>query len=439
MTERVCLISLGCAKNLVNSEQMLYQIAEAGYELCAEPELAAAVVINTCGFIDAAKSEAIETILENAALKNEEGYPKIVVTGCLSERYKDGIFEELPEVDALVGVGSFGKITDALEDVFAGRRVSRYGDISAPLDETPRIVSTGPSWAYLKIADGCDNRCSYCAIPDIRGSFRSRTMENILREARELAADGVKELIIIAQDITRYGLDLYGERRLGELLRELCGISELEWIRLHYLYPDEIDDDLIDVIASEEKIVKYLDIPIQHISDELLRRMNRRGTGGEIRDLFGKLRERIPGVVLRTSLIVGFPGEGDEEFEELCEFLREFEIERAGVFSFSPEEGTAAAEMPEQVPGETAERRAELVGEIQYDIIQEFCASRIGRTLRALCEGEDAETGMHWGRSPADSPDIDGRVLWTGSGSPGEFAEVEITDTKNGDLIGVAI
>ena len=439
MADRVCLISLGCAKNLVNSEQMLYQIAEAGYELTSEPGLAAAVVINTCGFIDAAKSEAIDTILENAALKNEEGYPKIVVTGCLSERYKDGIFEELPEVDALVGVGSFDKITDALENVFAGRRVSRYGDISAPLDETPRIVSTGPSWAYLKIADGCDNRCSYCAIPDIRGSFRSRTIENILREAHELAGNGMKELIIIAQDITRYGLDLYGERRLGELLRELCGISELEWIRLHYLYPDEIGDDLIDIIANEEKIVKYLDIPIQHINDGILRRMNRRGTGGQIRKLFRRLRERIPEVVLRTSLIVGFPGEGEEEFVELCEFLREFEIERAGVFKFSPEEGTAAAEMPEQVPGETSERRAELVGEIQYDIMQEFCASRVGRTLRALCEGEDGETGMHWGRSQADSPDIDGRVLWTGSGLPGEFADVEITDTKNGDLIGVAI
>ena len=437
MAERVCIISLGCAKNLINSEQMLHLIIEAGYEMTYEPELASAILINTCGFINTAKSEAIETILENAAFKNEAGFPKIIVAGCLPERYKDEIFNEMPEVDAILGVGSFKDIVSMIEGALSGDRPSLFGDNCAPIDEIPRIISTGPAWAYLKIADGCDNRCSYCVIPEIRGYFRSRPMEAILDEARELAGSGVKELIIVAQDTTRYGTDIYGTRKLAELLRELCAISEFEWIRLHYLYPDEIDDELIDVIARENKIVKYLDIPIQHISDDVLRRMNRRGTGGEIRTLFGKLRDRIPGLVLRTSLITGFPGEGEAEFDELCSFLREFKIERAGVFAYSPEEGTPAFEMSGRVDSETAEKRAEVIRELQYYIMQEYCEAQKGKVIAALCEGTDPETGMLCGRSEADSPDIDGRVLWTGNGSAGEFSNVKITDIENGDLIGV--
>ena len=308
----------------------------------------------------------------------------------------------------------------------AGNSVEYFGDKNAPVDELPRVVSTGPAWAYLKIAEGCDNFCAFCAIPYIRGRYRSRSMTNILEEARSLAEHGVKELIVIAQDITKYGTDLYGKRSLAELCSKLSEIDGIEWIRLHYTYPDQFDDELIDEIASNDKIVKYLDIPIQHINDGILRAMNRHGTSDDIRRLFKDLRQRIPGLVLRTSIIAGLPGEGEAEFEELCEFLREAKIERAGVFPFSPEEGTRAAKM-EHVDFETAQRRAELIMQLQSEIMEEFCRSQVGKTLRVLCEGYDEEQKMFFGRSYADSPDIDGLVFFDGAGCEGNIVDVKIT------------
>ena len=432
------LISLGCAKNLVNSEQMLYLMSEAGFELVSEPEGADLAIVNTCGFIDAAKSEAIENILEMAELKKEGKLGGLIVTGCLPERYKENILEELPEIDAVLGVGSFGDVVAAANTVMEGRSLSLFGDNSAPVEEIPRVISTGPAWAYLRIAEGCNNFCAFCAIPYIRGRYRSRSMENILAEARDMAEHGIKELIVIAQDITRYGTDLYGRRCLAELCRELKKIEGIEWIRLHYLYPDQFDDELIEEIASNNKIVKYLDIPIQHINNGILKRMNRRGTGEEIRALIKKLRERIPGLVLRTSLITGLPGEGEAEFEELCEFLKDARIERAGVFPFSPEEGTPAASM-EHCDAETAARRAELVMQLQNGIMDDFCAGFIGKKLKVLYEYTDEESGYKVGRSYADSPDIDGLVLFDGECTEGDMVDVLIRDTEDGLLIGEQI
>jgi len=343
-------------------------------------------------------------------------------------------------VDALAGVGSFEEIVAVVEETMAGGHPCRMGDSSAPLEDTPRILSTGPGWAYIKIAEGCDNRCAYCAIPDIRGRFRSREMDSILREAEALAGQGVKELIVVAQDITRYGLDLYGQRCLHLLLRRLCAVEGIEWIRLHYLYPHDVSEELIDEIAAQEKIVKYLDIPIQHIDDAILRRMNRRGDGTEIRALFDRLRARLPGLVLRTSLIVGLPGEGEEEFDRLCDFLREYRIERAGVFPYSPEEGTPAAAMEDRCDEETALRRCEAVMELQAEIMDDFNASRLGMCLRVLCEGEDPDSGYMWGRSWADSPDIDGRVFFDGDAAmAGTFVTVRVTRVMDGDLVGETV
>ena len=435
MEKSFAMISLGCAKNLVNSEQMLYLMSEAGFTLLPDPDGADLVIVNTCGFIDAAKSEAIDNILEMAELKKAGRLGGLIVTGCLAERYKDSILAELPEIDAVLGVGSFKDIVAAANAVMERRTLSLFGDQSAPIDELPRVVTTGPGWAWLRIAEGCDNFCAFCAIPFIRGRYRSRTMENILEEARELAAHGAKELIVIAQDITRYGTDLYGKRMLAELCRRLSEIEGVRWLRLHYLYPDQFDDELIEEIASNDKIVKYLDIPIQHINDTILKRMNRRGTGGEIRALFKKLRERIPGLVLRTSLIAGLPGEGEAEFEELCEFLREARIERAGVFPFSPEEGTPAAKM-EHVDFEEARRRADLILELQAPIMEAFCEGLVGKILDVLCEGYDEESGMYFGRSYADSPEIDGQVLFDGPGREGEIQPVYIESTEDGLLCG---
>lgn len=436
MDRKISLISLGCAKNLVNSEQMLYLLSEAGYTLVPEPDGADAVIINTCGFIDAAKSEAIDTVLEMAELKKAGKLGKIIVTGCLAERYQDTVMQELPEIDAVLGVGSFGDIVEAVTKALNNESVLRFGDKNAPVEETPRVVSTGPSWAYLRIAEGCNNFCAFCAIPYIRGRYRSREIENVVEEARELAEHGVKELIVIAQDITRYGTDLYGKRCLAELCRRLAEIDGVEWIRLHYLYPDQFDDDLIDEIASNEKIVKYLDIPIQHINNDILKSMNRRGTGDDIRKLFKELRERIPGVVLRTSLISGLPGEGDAEFEELCSFLREAKIERAGVFPFSPEDGTPAAKMP-HVDAEEAQRRADLIMEIQAGVMDDFNASLIGKALEVLCLDYDEDSQMWVGRSCYDSPDIDGLVFFDGDGGEGNIVYVNITAVADdGNLIG---
>ena len=435
MEKTFAMISLGCAKNLVNSEQMLYLMSEAGFTLVPEAEGADLAIVNTCGFIDAAKTEAIDNILELAELKKQGKLGGLIVTGCLAERYKDSILSELPEIDSVLGVGNFKDIVAAANTVMEGRNLSLFGSNSAPVDEIPRVVSTGPAWAYLRIAEGCNNFCAFCAIPYIRGRYRSRSMENILEEARDLAAHGVKELIVIAQDITRYGTDLYGKRSLAALCRELAKIEGIEWIRLHYLYPDQFDDELIDEIASNDKIVKYLDIPIQHINDGILKAMNRRGTGGEIRSLFKTLRERIPGLVLRTSLISGLPGEGEAEFEELCDFLKEARIERVGVFPFSPEEGTPAASMP-HVDEAEAQRRADLIMELQAPIMDDYCNSFLGKTIRVLYEYYDEESGYHVGRSYADSPDIDGLVLFSGDCAEGDMVDVLITDTDEGLLIG---
>lgn len=436
MDRTISLISLGCAKNLVNSEQMLYLLIEAGFTPVPDPDGADAVIINTCGFIDAAKSEAIDTVLEMAELKKSGRLGKIIVTGCLTERYQYTVMQELPEIDAVLGVGSFGDIVETVNKAFDGESVSRFGDKNAPVEETPRVISTGPSWAYLRIAEGCNNFCAFCAIPYIRGRYRSRDMENILDEARELAEHGVKELIVIAQDITRYGTDIYGKRSLAELCRKLSEIDGIEWIRLHYLYPDQFDDELIDEIASNSKIVKYLDIPIQHINNSILKAMNRRGTGDDIRKLFAELRRRIPDVVLRTSLISGLPGEGEPEFEELCCFLKEAKIERVGVFPFSPEEGTPAAKMP-HVDYEVAQRRADLIMELQASVMDEFNASLVGKTLEVLCLDYDENEQMWLGRSCYDSPDIDGLVFFEGNGGEGKILDVTITAvSEDGNLIG---
>ena len=429
------LISLGCPKNLVNSEQMIYLMSEARFALVPDPDGADLVIINTCGFLDSAKSEAIDSILEMAQLKAEGRLGKIIVTGCLPERYKADFLSELPEVDAVLGVGSFGDIVDAAKAVIAGKDFSAFADNSASVDEIPRVVTTGPSWAYLRIAEGCNNFCAFCAIPYIRGRYRSRPMENILEEAKDLAAHGLKEIIIIAQDTTRYGTDLYGRRCLAQLCREIAKIDGVEWIRLHYLYPDQFDDELIDEIASNNKIVKYLDIPIQHINDSILKNMNRRGTGDDIRNLLRKLRNRIPGLVLRTSLIAGLPGEGEAEFEELCTFLREAKIERAGVFPFSPEDGTPAALMPHP-DADVAQHRADLIMELQQPVMDNFLSGFIGKELQVLCEGFDDEAGMLYGRSYADSPDIDGCVMFKGCCADGDFATVHITSTEDGILYG---
>ena len=332
MAETIAMVSLGCAKNQVNGEQMLALLQEAGYPITADPAEAEVLIINTCAFIESAKQEAIDNILEYAALKQEGKLRKLLVTGCLSQRYPREILAELPEVDGILGTGSYDEIVPAVEAALRGERPRLLGDISAPLSEARRVLTTGPAWAYLKIAEGCDNRCSYCVIPSIRGRYRSRPMEKLLAEAKALGEAGVRELIVVAQDITRYGLDLYGRPRLPELLRELAKLPELRWIRLHYLYPDMVDEELMTTVAEEPKILKYLDIPIQHIDDGILRRMNRRGTGAEIEALLDELRQRIPGLVLRTSLITGLPGEGEAEFEALCAFLRRARIERAGVF-----------------------------------------------------------------------------------------------------------
>ena len=434
---KVAFVSLGCAKNLVNTEQMMALCRAQGWTVSGDPEGADVAVLNTCGFIEGAKTEAIDNILELAGLKQEGKLGKLIVAGCLSQRYRDEILEELPEIDGLLGTGSYTDVVEAVKAVQEGDVPTYFGDIHHTDEDGERMVSTPSYPAYLKIAEGCDNCCAYCIIPRLRGRYRSRAVESLVAEAKGLALSGVKELIVIAQDTTRYGTDWDGKHHLAELLEQLCRL-DFRWIRLHYLYPDEFDDELIEVIAREPKIVKYLDIPLQHCNDEVLKRMNRRGTKAEILELLAKLRAKIPGLVLRTSLIAGLPGEGEEEFEELCEFLRETAIERAGIFQFSPEEGTAAALMPDQVPAEVAARRVELLVDIQSRVMDAWNEERLGRTVEVLCEGFDSVAGCYAGRSWADSPDIDGRVLFTAAGviPAGEFVTVRITDTQDGELMG---
>ena len=434
-------ISLGCAKNQVDCERMMYRVEEAGHTVRGDIVGCDVVVINTCGFIDSAKSEAIDHILMAGALKAEGKIGKILVTGCLSQRYQEEILKEMPEVDGLLGTGSYTEIVPAIEALLSDNAVSEFGSIDAPEQETGRVLTTPRHYAFIKIAEGCDNHCAYCVIPSLRGKYRSRQMDDVLYEARLLAADGVKELIVVAQDTSRYGTDLPGHRRLlPELLRELCKIDGLKWIRVHYVYPDEIDDEFMDVMASEPKIVKYLDIPIQHCNDRILRLMNRRGDGAFLRQLFGKLRERIPGLVIRTSLITGLPGEGEEEFMELCQFLREMRLERVGAFPFSPEEGTAAAQM-EHVDADTAMQRAQSVEMLQSEIMDEYNAAMIGRELDVLIDGFDEEYGQFFGRTYADSPEIDGRV-WIASQEPlheGDFVRIHVDGCLDGDLTGYCV
>ena len=431
-------ISLGCAKNQVDCERMMYRVQEAGHTVKADILGSDVVVINTCGFIDSAKAEAIDYILQTAALKAEGQVGKILVTGCLAQRYQEEILKEMPEVDGILGTGSYTEIVPAIEKLLAQESVSDFASIDAPEQETGRIVTTPEHYAYIKIAEGCDNRCSYCIIPYLRGRFRSRQLDDVLYEARMLAASGVKELIVVAQDTSRYGTDLPGHKRLlPELLRQLCKIEELKWIRVHYVYPDEIDDELMDVMAQEPKIVKYLDIPIQHCNSKILKLMNRRGDGEFLRSLFAKLRSRIPGLVIRTSIITGLPGEGEEEFEELCQFLRELRLERVGAFAFSPEEGTPAAQM-EYPDAEVAQKRAEIVEMIQSGIMDDYNASMLGKTMEILVDGYDEEMEQFFGRTYADSPEIDGKV-WIASEEPlqeGQFVVVKIDGCVDGDLSG---
>ena len=434
-------ISLGCAKNQVDCERMMYRVQEAGHMVKGDIVGSDVVVINTCGFIDSAKSEAIDFILQTAALKAEGLVGKILVTGCLSQRYQDMIMAEMPEVDGVLGTGSYTEIVPAIEKLLEGETVVDFGSIDAPEQETGRIVTTPEHYAFIKIAEGCDNRCAYCIIPYLRGKFRSRQMDDVLYEARLLAASGVKELIVVAQDTSRYGTDLPEHKRLlPELLRQMCQIEELKWIRVHYVYPDEIDDEFIEVMATEPKIVKYLDIPIQHCNSKILKLMNRRGDGAFLRELFAKLRARIPGLVIRTSLITGLPGEGEEEFNELCEFLRELRLERVGAFAFSPEEGTPAADM-EFVENEIAVKRAETIEMIQSAIMDDWCNAMIGKTMEILVDGYDEEFEQFYGRSYADSPDIDGRV-WIATDEPireGDFVTVKIEGCVDGDLSGCLV
>ena len=436
MKYRVAFIALGCAKNLVNCEQMMAQVRDAGHILQSDPEGADVAVINTCGFIDSAKEEAISNILAMGELKQEGKLKKLIVTGCLSQRYAEEIEEELPEVDGILGTGSYNKIVDAIEQTMLGADYRSFEDIHAPVEEIDRVLTTPPWFAYLRIAEGCDNRCAYCIIPFLRGRFRSRKMEDIVNEAKGLAARGVKELIIVAQDITRYGVDLYGKRSLSALLRELCKL-DFHWIRLHYLYPDELDDELIRTIAEEPKILKYLDIPIQHCNDTVLKKMRRRGNKEFLLETFAKLKREIPNAVFRTSLITGLPGEGEEEFEELCEFLSEVKLQRAGVFSFSPQEGTEAATM-EFVDTEEAQRRAELLVDVQSRIIDWYNEETLGQVLEILCEGFDPQAQMFVGRSYGESPDIDGRVYFTADAEimADTFVPVRITGVMDGELTG---
>lgn len=435
--QRVAFMTLGCKTNQYDAEYMREQFLRAGYAPVDFDEIADVYVVNTCMVTATGERKSLKYVRQ-AARRNPQA--DIVVAGCVAQH--EGEKLALPGVRLIVGNARRREVVPLLERARReGRALCAVEDLmSAPFEPLDVLANEGHTRAVMKIQEGCDNRCAYCIIPFIRGKFRSRPEEAILAEAQDLAQAGMQELIVVAQDITRYGLDLYGERTLAKLLPKLCAIEGIHWVRLHYLYPDEITDELIDVIASEPKIVKYLDIPIQHISDHLLKSMHRRGTGEEIRTLFRKLRERIPGLVLRTSLIAGFPGETEEDFEELCTFLREFRIQRAGVFPFSPEEGSAAATYPDQVDEDVKRRRVELITELQMAVVDDWCESMMGQVVEVLCEGYDDETELYYGRSYADSPGIDGLVHFEGEEGgvrPGAFYQVKITSNYDGELIGI--
>jgi len=427
----VNIISLGCAKNLVNSEQMLARLVGAGFAVSEEARGADICLINTCGFIDAAKREAIDEILKAGQLKARGKLSKIIVAGCLAERYKDDILAEMPEVDAVIGVGAFDEIVSVAQSVLNGETVVTDAKPERADDDAPRLVTTPKAWAYLKIADGCDNRCAFCVIPSIRGRYRSRKIESVLAEAENLVAGGARELILIAQDTTRYGVDLYKERRLAELLRKLSRIEDLKWIRVHYMYPDEIDSALIDEFAVNPKLLPYFDIPLQHINAKILKTMRRRGTPEEYKRTIAEIRRKVPGAVMRTSLIAGLPGETETEFEELAEFLRQYRIERAGVFVYSPEEGTDAALM-DRCDEETAARRAEILERVQSEVLESYARSLIGKEFDALIESDNGG-GTYSARSYAESPDIDGYITVTSDSvlQVGEFYRIIIEHIEN--------
>ena len=443
---KVGFVSLGCEKNRIDTEVMLKKLVDAGMEIVPEDIDADVIVINTCGFIENAKKEAIENILDVAWLRENRTLKGIVVTGCLAQRYGEELFKEMPEIDALIGVGDLGNIVAAVESAYknGGKgddRSSKYCCITKAENQVlgeDRIVTTPEYSAYIKISEGCDNRCTYCAIPMRRGRFRSRTIEDIVREAKELAEMGTTELIIISQDTTRYGLDIYGELRLPDLLRELCKIEKLHWIRLLYCYPEETTDELIEVIATEEKIVKYIDMPIQHISDKILKLMNRRGNSALIKDRICALRERIPGVIIRTTVIVGFPGEKGEDFATLAEFLKETKFDRLGVFTYSEEEGTPAALLPDKVSEKQMQRRCDSLMQNQLDIHEKLNEKCIGMVLEVLVEGFDAVSEAYYGRSAFDAPEIDGKVYFekTRNVREGEYVKVKINEVVEYDLVG---
>ena len=441
MPIKVGMVSLGCSKNLVDSERMLYKLKSHGYQLVTEPGMADIAVVNTCGFIKSAKEEAIETILELGQLKAEGSLKKIVITGCLTERYKEEAAELFPEADAVIGIGNNKDIIDVLDHVLANER---YINFAPKLDAEitgKRIISTLPFFTYLKVAEGCSNCCTYCSIPQIRGKFRSIPIEKALEEASFMAENGVTELVVIAQDTSRYGEDLYGESKLPQLLRELCRIDGLKRIRTLYCYPERITDELLETIASEEKLVKYLEIPIQHCDKDILSRMNRWGDPEKLEALFTHIREKIPGVILRTTLITGFPGETEEQFNELAEFVKKIRFDRLGCFPYSREEGTKSYNFPDQIDEEVSSHRADIIMEQQMLISAENNEKLLGSEFIAVVEGFDKFGECWFGRTENDAPDIDGKVFFTSSRrlSIGEYVRIKITDTLDYDLIGEVI
>ncbi len=438
---KIGFVSLGCSKNLVDTEVMLHHLVEAGYEITPDETEADIVVINTCGFIGDAKEESIENILDIAWLKKNRSLRGIIATGCMVERYRDEIQRELPEVDAFLGVGSLSHIAEAVEAVLRGESYAHFGDKEASPLGGDRVLTTPEHMAYLKIAEGCDNCCTYCAIPQIRGRFRSRPIEDIVAEAKGLEALGVKELCLIAQDTTRYGLDLYGKYSLSDLIRSLTENTAIPWIRLLYCYPDKITDELIAELRDNPRLLPYMDIPIQHISDRVLRAMNRHGDGSTIRDAVARLRAAVPDITLRTTVIVGFPGESEEEFCELCEFVKEARFDRLGAFCYSPEEDTPAAELPDQLDEQEKQNRYDILMRTQLRIAEEKNREKIGSCRTVLCEGYDPVAEIHYGRSEADAPDVDGKIYFSAKQrlTVGEFYSVKIEEVIDYDLKGRVI
>ena len=444
---KVGFVSLGCPKNQLDTEVMLHEVVTAGYEITADETEADVVIINTCGFIESAKKESIENILDIAWLKKNRSLSAIVVTGCLAERYRESILEEMPEVDAVLGVGSIHNIVEAIEAVTvkkkkgSKRKYSSFEDKETVRLGGDRVLTTPDYTAYLKIAEGCDNRCAYCAIPDIRGRFRSRTIEDIVEEAKQLEALGVRELNIVAQDITRYGLDIYGSYKLAELLRAITKNTSIPWLRLLYCYPDKITDELIAEMRDNDRILKYIDMPIQHISDNMLTAMNRHGDSKMIREVIKKLRQQIPDIVIRTTFIVGFPGESESDFEELCEFVKETKFEHLGVFPYSREEDTPAYDFDGQIDEQIKQDRADIIMREQLEINTQNNERAVGKTITVLCEDYDPVASVHFGRSAADAPEIDGKVYFKAERriAPGSFVKVKIREVLDYDLFGRAI